>query len=69
MSRLRLKAFVQLADENQAGIRGDARSLKRDLQKAVEGELKGLGFFLTHWVMWNLDEDAVEALKSRSSPR
>jgi hypothetical protein len=22
----------------------------RDLQKAVEGELKGLGFFLTHWV-------------------
>jgi hypothetical protein len=28
----------------------DARSLKRDLQKPVERELKGLGFFLTHRV-------------------
>jgi hypothetical protein len=45
--RLQPEAFVQLADQHQAGVRGDARSLKRDLQKAVEGELKGLGFFLT----------------------
>ena len=45
--RLQPKAFVQLADQHQAGVRGDARSLKRDLQKAVEGELKGLGFSLT----------------------
>ena len=27
-----------------------ARSLKRDLQKPVKGELKGLGVFLTHRV-------------------
>jgi hypothetical protein len=44
------EAFVQLADQNQAGIGGHARSLKRHLQKAVEGELKRLGFFLTHRV-------------------
>jgi hypothetical protein len=44
------EAFVQFADQNQAGIRGDARSLKRNLQKPVERELKGLGFFLTHRV-------------------
>ena len=48
--RLQPEAFVQLADQYQDGVRGDARSLKRDLQKAVEGELKGLGFFLTHGV-------------------
>ena len=41
----------QLADQNQAGIGGDAGSLKRDLQKPVECELKGLGFFLTHEVL------------------
>ena len=48
--RLQAEAFIQLADQNQAGVRGDARSLKRDLQKPVERELKGLGFFLTHRV-------------------
>jgi hypothetical protein len=48
MIALQPEAFVQLADQNQAGIGGDPRSLKRDLQKAVEGELKGLGFILTH---------------------
>ena len=42
--------FIQLADQNQAGVGGDAGSLKRDLQKPVECELKGLGFFLTHRV-------------------
>src|SRR5207244_3538890 len=31
-------------------VRGDARSLKRDFQKPVQRELKGLGFFLTHGV-------------------
>jgi hypothetical protein len=44
------EALIQLADQNQAGIRGDARTLKRDLQKPVERELKGLGFSLTHRV-------------------
>ena len=48
--RLQTEAFIQLADQNQAGVGGDARSLKRDLQKPVERELKGLGFFLTYRV-------------------
>lgn len=41
------EAFVQLADQNQPGVRSDARSLKRHLQEPVERELKGRGFFLT----------------------
>jgi hypothetical protein len=49
--RLQAEAFVQLADQNQAGVRRDARSLKRDLQKSVEHELKRLGCFLTHRVL------------------
>ena len=37
------QAFIQLAYQNETGIGGDARPLERDLQKAIEGELKGLG--------------------------
>ena len=48
--RVQPEAFIQLADQNQAGVGGDARPLKRDLQKPVERELKGRGFFLTHRV-------------------
>jgi hypothetical protein len=48
--RLQPEAFVQLTDQNQAGVGGDMGSLKRDLQKAAESELKGFGFFLTHRV-------------------
>jgi hypothetical protein len=48
--RLQSEPFIQLADDNQASVGRDARSLKRDLQKPVEGELKALGFFLTHRV-------------------
>lgn len=44
------ETLIQLTDQDQAGIAGRARSLKRDLQKAVEGELKGLGLLFTHWV-------------------
>ena len=47
---LQAEAFIQLADQNQADGGGDARSLKRDLQNTVEGELKRLGFFVTHRV-------------------
>ena len=42
------EACIQLTYQNQAGVGGDARPLKRDLQKTVEGELKWRGFFLTH---------------------
>ena len=51
--RLQPEAFILFAlfaDQNQPGVGGYARSLKRDLQKPVERELKGLGFFLTHRV-------------------
>ena len=37
------QAFIQLAHQNETGVGGDARPLERDLQKAIEGELKGLG--------------------------
>ena len=37
--------LVQFPNENQATIRGDARSLEIDFQKSVEGELKRLVFF------------------------
>ena len=42
------EAFIQLTNQNQTGVGDDARPLKRDFQKAAEGELKGLGFLLTH---------------------
>ena len=48
--RLQPEAFIQLADQNEAGVRGDARTLKRDLQEPIESELERLGFFLTHRV-------------------
>ena len=40
--RLQAQAFIQLAHQNEAGVRGDARSLERDLQEAIERELKRL---------------------------
>ena len=40
---LQPQAFIQLAHQNETGIGGDARPLERDLQKAIECELKGLG--------------------------
>jgi hypothetical protein len=42
--------LVQFADHNQATVGSDPRSLEIDLQRGVEGELKGLILFLTHWV-------------------
>ena len=36
------QAFIQLAHQNETGVGGDPRSLERDLQKAVERELKRL---------------------------
>jgi hypothetical protein len=42
--------FVQLPHRNQAPVGGDPRSLEIDLQSRVEGKLKRLILFLTHWV-------------------
>jgi hypothetical protein len=60
--RLQPEAFIEFADQNQARIRGDARSLKRDLQQPVERELKGLVLQFTHWVSPSV------AVSSRRNP-
>ena len=39
---LQPQAYIQLAHQNEAGVRGDARSLERDFQEALERELKRL---------------------------
>ena len=39
------QAFVQLANQDEAGIGGAARPLEHDLQKAIERELKGLAWY------------------------
>ena len=66
---LQAEAFIQLADQSQAGVGGDAGSLKRDLQKPVECELKGLGFFLTHRVPPSVARfPASEPRKEGSTP-
>jgi hypothetical protein len=44
---LQPQAFIQLTDQNEAGVGGDARSLERDFQEPVERELKGLVFLFT----------------------
>ena len=45
------QAFVQLADQNQAAVGGDPRSLEIHLQRGVEGKLKWPVLSLTHWVL------------------
>ena len=47
---LQPQAFIQLAHQNEAGVGGDARSVKRDFQEAVERELKWLMLSFTHRV-------------------
>jgi len=42
--------LVQLPHQDQAAVGGDPRSLEIDLQSSVEGQLKGLVLFVTHWV-------------------
>lgn len=39
---LQPEAFIQLTHQNEARVGSDARSLKHDLQKAIERELKRL---------------------------
>jgi hypothetical protein len=47
---LQPEALIQLADQNQPCVRRDMRALERDLQQAVERELKRLSVFFTHRV-------------------
>jgi hypothetical protein len=44
------QALDQFPHQNQASVRGNARSLQVDLQGRFERELKGLILALTYWV-------------------
>jgi hypothetical protein len=44
------ESLVPFADHNPAPVGGDSGTLEIDLPRSVEGELKGLVLFLTHWV-------------------
>jgi hypothetical protein len=43
--------LVEFAHQNQATVRSDAGALELDLERGVEGELKGPILYLTHWVL------------------
>jgi hypothetical protein len=73
--------FVQLTNQNQATVGGDARSLEVDLEKTVERELKRLVLFVTHWVsssigvftafksLWILMRTNIRETRTRGSKR
>ena len=42
------ESLVEFAHQNQAAVGGDAGTLKIDLERSIEGELKGLILCLTH---------------------
>lgn len=44
------QSLIQLTNQDQTTIGGNARSLEVDLEKTVERELKGLVLFVTYWV-------------------
>ena len=45
------EALVEFAHQDQAAVGGDAGTLEIDPERSVEGELKGLVLYLTHWVL------------------
>ena len=45
------ESLVEFAHQDQAAVGSDARTLEIDLERRVEGELKGLFWYLTHWVL------------------
>ena len=56
------ESLVEFAHQDQAAVGGDAGTLEIDLERGVEGELKGLILYLTHWVLTS------GASSSRSHP-
>jgi len=56
------QSLIQLANQNQTAIGSHAGTLEIDLERGVEGELKGLILRLTHWVLTS------GASSSRSHP-
>ncbi len=45
------ESLVEFAHQDQAAVRSDAGTLEIDLERYVEGELKRLILYLTHWVL------------------
>src|ERR1039458_2079032 len=43
--------LVEFTHQDQATFRSDAGALELDLERGVEGELKGPILYLTHWVL------------------
>jgi len=43
------ESLVELAHQDQAAVGRDAGTLKIDLERGVEGELKRLVWAFTHW--------------------
>jgi hypothetical protein len=44
------ESLIKFAHQDEAAVRGDAGTLEIDLERGVEGELKGLILYFTHWV-------------------
>ena len=51
--------LVQFSDEKKPAIGCHTRSLEIDFEKSVEGELKRLVFFFTHWVLASVRPDTA----------
>jgi hypothetical protein len=43
--------LVEFTHQDQATVRRNVRTLKADLERRIEGELKGPFLYLTHWVL------------------
>ena len=45
------ESLAEFPHQNYAAVGGDAGTLEIDLERGVEGELKGLILCLTYWVL------------------
>lgn len=45
------ESLVEFAHQDQAAIGSDAGTLEVDFEEGIEGELKRLILYLTHWVL------------------
>ena len=63
------ETFVQLAYQHQTTIGSEPRPLEIDLQRGVEGKLKGLILYLTHWVCTPKRLDHAEARMNQGFQR
>jgi hypothetical protein len=43
--------LVEFAHQDQATVRRNVRTLKTNLERRIEGKLKGPILYLTHWVL------------------